>query len=249
MAGYLGPNVTRRGTAAETEAVWSLAQLQDLLDEWIIVGWQSRPHEGLRDPEAGARVLSPNEMFAAALAAAGYVIMPLTGVDYLELLPVEWRTIGDNGIQIDYRTYDDEVLNPHRHQPSGVIGKGRRWEVHYDPYDLSHVFVRNHRDGGWLTATWTHLPMVGAPFADFTWRAARQIVAQRGGDDTDETAIARALDNLLTRAGNGPEGDLRQRRVAARTRAAARPALPAVEEPDEDRPDIEDDTGNDDGCR
>ena len=62
-----------------------------------------------------------------------------------------------------------------------VIGKSQRWEVHYDPDDRSHVFVRNYRNRGWLSAAWTHLPMVGAPFADFTWRAAREIVAQRGG--------------------------------------------------------------------
>jgi hypothetical protein len=48
--------------------------------------------------------------------------------------------------------------------------------------------VRNYRNRGWLSAAWTHLPMVGAPTADFTWRAAGEIVAQRGADDT---AIAR----------------------------------------------------------
>jgi len=223
VAGYLGPNVTRRGTAAATEAVWSMAQLQELLDEWIVAGWQSRPHEGLRDPDSGTRVLSPNEMFAAAIAAAGHVTMPLTGADYMELLPIEWRVIGDHGIQIDYRHYTSVDLRRYQHEVSGVVGKGKLWEAHYDPYDLSQVFVRNHRDGGWITAEWTHLPMVGAPFADFTWRAARQLVAQRGGDDTNETAIARALDDLLTRAGNGPDSDPRQRRVVARTRAGARP--------------------------
>jgi hypothetical protein len=133
VAGYLGPNVTRRGTAAATEAVWSLPQLQELLDEWIVAGWQSRPHEGLRDPDAGARVLSPNEMFAAAIAAAGHVTMPLTGADYLELLPIEWRRIGDHGIQIDYRTYTSVELRRYRHEVSGVVGKDKLWEIHYDP--------------------------------------------------------------------------------------------------------------------
>ena len=38
---------------------------------------------------------------------------------------------------------------------------------HHDPYDLSHVFVRNYRNRGRLSAAWTHLPMVGARFADF----------------------------------------------------------------------------------
>jgi hypothetical protein len=41
FAGHLGPNVTRRGTAAATGAVWSLPQLQELLDEWIVAGWQT----------------------------------------------------------------------------------------------------------------------------------------------------------------------------------------------------------------
>jgi hypothetical protein len=89
--------------------------------------------------------------------------------------------------------------------------------------------------------------MVGQPFADFTWRTARQIVAGRGGDDCDETAIARALDDLLTRAGAGPAesppaGDhVRHRRVAARTRAAVRSVLPPGEAPDDVDDSVEDD--------
>jgi hypothetical protein len=70
--------------------------------------------------------------------------------------------------------------------------------------------------------------MVGQPFADFTWRHARKIAAERGVDDTNETAVAVVLAGLLRRAGQGPD----TRRVVARTRAAAalpgpRPALPA----------------------
>ena len=44
------------------------------------------------------------------------------------------------------------------------------WEVHYDPYDATHVFVRT--PDGWVTAPTTYLPMVAAPFAEFTWRHA-----------------------------------------------------------------------------
>ena len=73
---------------------------------------------------------------------------------------------------------------------------------------------------GWVTAPWTHLPMICAPFADFTWRHARRRAAQAGRDDTDETEIARVLDELLTRAQNGPV-DRASARVAARTRVGA----------------------------
>ena len=91
------------------------------------------------------------------------------------------------------------------------------------------MFVRT--PAGWVTAPWTHLPMVSAPFADFTWRHARELAAARGLDAGDQGQVARVLDDLLTRAQAGP-GARASARVAARTAVAAagRPALPAAEE-------------------
>ena len=87
---------------------------------------------------------------------------------------------------------------------------------------MSRVWVRNHHDGGWITVPWTHQSIVAQPFADFTWRHARKIAAERGVDDANETAVATVLGALLRRAGQGPES----RRVLARARAVA--ALPPV---------------------
>jgi hypothetical protein len=221
VAGYTGRDVTRRGSGGEQE-LWSLADLQELLDEWVISGWQCRPHEGLRHPFTPDQPCSPNDAYAALVAAAGYIPVALTGDDYIELMPSDWRTIGDGGIQIDYRTYNCAELGPYRHLASGVAGKGTRWECHSDPYDVSQIWVRNHhaRDGGWITVPWTHRSVVAQPFADFTWRHARKIAAVRGLDDTNETAVAAVLGALLRRAGAGPES----RRALARQRAVA--ALP-----------------------
>jgi hypothetical protein len=87
-------------------------------------------------------------------------------------------------------TSGSAVTSPHSLPAPAIRAdrQGRRWEIHHDPDDLSLALVRNYRNRGWLSAAWTHLPMVGAPFAGFPWRAAREIVAQRGADDT---AIAR----------------------------------------------------------
>jgi hypothetical protein len=41
VAGYTGFNVERRGRRVEQQAVWSLLELQDLLDEWIVAVWQN----------------------------------------------------------------------------------------------------------------------------------------------------------------------------------------------------------------
>jgi len=249
VAGYTGRDVTRRGSAVESQDLWSLADLQELLDEWVIL-WQCRPHDGLRHPFTPDQPCSPNDAYAALVAAAGYVPVALTGDDYIELMPADWRTIGDGGIQIDYRTYNCGELGPYRRTASGVAGKGTRWEIHSDPYDVSRIWVRNHhaREGGWITVPWTHHSMVAQPFADFTWRHARKIAAGRGLDDTNETAVAAVLGALLQRAGAGPES----RRALARQRAmtalppalpeeALPPALPAADAPGyDDGPDDED---------
>ena len=147
VAAYTGSNTTLRGLDAT--GAWTLPELQDLLDEWLLVGWQPRPHDGLRDPLLPRRALSPNEMYAALVAAAGYLPLTLSGEDYLELLPVQWRQINAYGIRIGYRTYDCAELGPWRLQHSGVTARRGLWEVHYDPYDATHVFVRT--PDGWVS--------------------------------------------------------------------------------------------------
>ncbi|WP_236722408.1 integrase, partial [Mycobacterium avium] len=91
VAGYVGSSVERRGKNAEQDAVWSIVELQALLDEWIVAVWQNRPHDGLRDPVTPGKALTPNEKYAALVEVAGYVPVPLSAEDYIELLPSCWR--------------------------------------------------------------------------------------------------------------------------------------------------------------
>ncbi|MGW6729532.1 Mu transposase C-terminal domain-containing protein [Nocardia sp. NPDC055029] len=237
VSGYVGRDVTRRGSDIEAGALWSLPQLQELFDEWVL-HWQRRPHEGLLSPDT-ARAVSPNEMYAVLVSAAGYLPLMLTSEDYVELLPSKWRTINDYGVRIDRRTYDHQSLNPFRRQHSGVTARNGAWEVRYDPYDLAQIFIRNHHDGGWIAAAWTHAPMVSAPFADFTWRHARQL-ATSVTDEPPETATARELAQLLQRAASGPGDGTKStaagRKVIARTRATQSLSLspdPAEAYPDD----------------
>ena len=48
---------------------------------------------------------------------------------------------------------------------------------------------------GWLAAR-----NVSAPFAEFTWRHARRLAADKGVVDSNENEVARVVDDLLTRA-------------------------------------------------
>lgn len=50
--------------------------------------WNNRPHAGLLDPVTPDRALTPNEKCAALTEVVGYVPVPLSADDYVELLPV-----------------------------------------------------------------------------------------------------------------------------------------------------------------
>ena len=152
--------------------------------------------------------------------------------------------INSYGVKIGLRTYDSGELNPYRRQHSGVEARNGRWEVRYDPYDISRVWIRNHHHGGWLTAAWTHLRTAPVPFGEQAWNHARQLLAARGSDPATEAEIAAAAADLLDRAERGPEpgpggqGPARQskaadgtrsprsRRVAGRAAATATPQWP-----------------------
>lgn len=232
VAGYTGSTTDRRGRKLEDGPLWTLPELQNLLDEWVIAIWQTRPHDGLRDPQAPRRAFSPNEKYAMLLQSCGYVPVPLNGEDYVELLPERWQAINSYGIRIKHRTYDDGELGPLRRQHSGVMEKKGLWEIHHDPYDISRIWVRDRRRDRWITVFWKHLRRVGVPFGELAWDHACEQVP--GGT---EEQIADAAAALLRRAHDGPAPEKgpaakRSRRVAARTRATA-PNRPAPDPPSE----------------
>ncbi|MCG2622164.1 Mu transposase C-terminal domain-containing protein [Arthrobacter sp. I2-34] len=229
VTGYLGSSAERRGKNADRQAVFSLIELQDLLKEWIVTAWQNRPHEGLRDPLTPSRVFTPNEKYASLLAVTGYVAVPLGGDDYIELLPALTRAINSYGIRIRHRVYDGPGLNPYRGQKSGITALKDLWEVHYDPYDVTRVWVRNHHDGGWITVFWRQLQAAPQPFGEAIWERGRQIVAERGTTGPSEQAITEAVENLLERASpvpGKPGKKPRDKRAAARQEAIPAPAWP-----------------------
>jgi putative transposase len=179
-------------------------------------------------------VFSPNQKYAALIETAGYVPVPLSGEDHIELLPAIWRAVNAYGIKISHRTYDAAELNPIRQQKSGVAARKGLWEVRRDPYDVSRVFVRG--PGGWITCQWKYLGKVPFPFGELAWDHVSGRLAGQGRGDATEVERAQAVDDLLRHAYHGPPDDpgtgaagtarprrrpsARDRRVAARTRAA-----------------------------
>jgi hypothetical protein len=230
VAGYAGRDTTRRGPDVADEAIWTVAQLQELFDEWVIACWQNRPHEGLSHTWGESRDLSPNEMFAACVGISGYVPLPLSGDDYIELLPALFRTVNDYGLTIDNRTYDCRALNPYRRLDSGLPGGNRKkWEVHYDPYDITVVWLRDHRSDEWITVPWVYRSLARQPFGLALWEHARRMTTKLTGPRPAEADMARNVADLLNRAHGR---DLTPEDAKAVAVDANRPVRPQLEEPD-----------------
>ncbi|MGW2207607.1 hypothetical protein [Streptomyces sp. NPDC001774] len=119
VAGYTGRSAEMRGKDPSAQAAWSIHELQELLQEWIVV-WQARPHDGLHDPLMPDRPWSPNEKYAALVSAAGYVPVSLSREECIQLMPREFRVIGRSGVRINNRT-----TTPPASPLSGVSTRGR----------------------------------------------------------------------------------------------------------------------------
>jgi transposase InsO family protein len=207
---YTGRDFSRRGKEIDPDRLWTLQELDDLLQEWIAVGWQARPHEELRSPyEPNLPPLTPNQVYAASVQAAGYLPIPLGFADYLQLLPTAWVGVRDDGIRFKNRTYDNykgEFEDEIRNRPSGLKGKKKNgWELRYNPYTPEQVWLRDHRSGEWITAVFKHQHLIGAPWTQHLWDTAAAEHVARGGRHTDDDAIAQVLADLLERAGRGPD--------------------------------------------
>ncbi|MGW4234950.1 hypothetical protein ACWEF9_37750 [Streptomyces sp. NPDC004980] len=108
------------------------------------------------------------QKYAALVEVCGYVPVALEGDDYIELLPAEWRAVNDYGIRIKIRTYNSADLGPMRRQHSGIMAKRGLWEIHREPYNVSRIWVGNHRGRSeWVPAVWTHLKRVPVPSASW----------------------------------------------------------------------------------
>ncbi|WP_257135468.1 hypothetical protein [Streptomyces sp. b94] len=58
--------------------LYTIAELQQMAQEWVALKYQQTPDAGLRDPFQPSFVLAPNEMYAVQVARSGYRAVPLS---------------------------------------------------------------------------------------------------------------------------------------------------------------------------
>lgn len=220
IAGYTGRTTTRKGKDPAADAVWTLAEVQNMLDQWVVAEWQNRPHPGLRHPAMPHKDLTPNEAYAALAGVAPPVHVAFEPADYLELLPVTWRAVNPYGVNFEGLRYDSPDLHHLRGRPSGLKGEARgRWEVRYDPGRLNTIWVRDHVAGTWIEVPWT-LAKQAPPFSYDVLKAAQAALAQRDLDNP--TKVLEGIYRIQTDGAT----TTREKRAARRS-ATTDPIVPA----------------------
>lgn len=259
--GYVGRSVEYRGKDVEAQSatLLTIAQMQELLEDWIAVEWQNRSHDSLRDPLHPTITLSPNEMCRAFRQVAPELHVPLTRDAFIGLLPVMHRRINRYGVTMNHRVYDSARLAEfrRRHSPSRL--QDGRWPVRVDPYNLYTVWLDLGDED--VPLAWTNRGL-DAPMLGDVWRHARDAYRADDGQVRAEAAELTATMKRFAEAGNAvvsPRQAARVKAVAAdpmnptsvleTTRpevlSALEPARPATAAADNN--DASTDTGSDTG--
>ncbi|MFE7130533.1 Mu transposase C-terminal domain-containing protein [Streptomyces sp. NPDC057638] len=207
VAGYKGFNVAHRGKNPEQQARWTLDEIAEFFAEYVVAVYQNKHHAGLHLHGFPDLNVSPNEAYAMALGAAGFVDCPRDPAMYYELLPIAdaGRTINTYGVELNYLVYNAPVLYGFRRAKSPY--NGERWPIRYDPRNLLHAYFHNPSDNEWYVLDWTKALSDLQPFTDITLREAKRLVELRGGDPKDndyQEKIAQALWDLQNRT-DAPE--------------------------------------------
>lgn len=202
LIGYTGVDAADAGADPAGDAALTISEMEHTIATWIVSIWQNRilgeasPHW---DP--GGKH-SPNTLFAASFAEAGFAMdIPVPELFY-ELLPVHHvRIDAKRGVKISGLWYDDaKVLADYRGHHSTRGGKHTgKWVIRRDPRDRRTVFFQDPVSHAWHALRWTGLPQIGnAPaFGDARVRELMKKVKACGLAPKSDTELLPILLELI----------------------------------------------------
>lgn len=224
LAGYTGHGVHMRHKDVDQDAALPIQVVQDALDYWIVAHYQNRPHEGLVHPAMPKKRLTPNEAYAAAVAIAPPVHVTLSQDDLIGFYKGEWRQVRPDGVHLDSIRYDSEELDPLRGRNSGLTGAANgRWQVRYNPTNLTAVWVRDHENHRWIKAPMVLADRLQGPFTADMARLA--VEAARKSDPTRRDPLQVDIVQELTRMTSGDTRTPRERAAVRRVEDGGNDAL------------------------
>lgn len=220
LPGFKGEDLLARGLDAESDAVYTISQLEEIIREWIATVYHVRPHSELADPLLPGLEMSPQQRYEQGVATAGHLRLPQDRNIVLEMLPVVHRTIQRYGIEnwtLRYKD-DDGVLRKYRNRSQSLYNQGRDWPFFVNPDDVRYIYFHDPEDSTWHTLSWERVKEVNTPFGIDALEYAKKLAASNPQIPDTEAALTA----LLARWGSGQHLTPQERRASARQVAAHR---------------------------
>ncbi|MFH8349660.1 integrase [Streptomyces sp. NPDC018045] len=249
LASYTHHRLHLRGKRVRKQPLWTIRELQERFEQWVVIHWQQTPHGALRSPFTPGLRLTPNQMYAALISLRGYRSTALTAEENRKMLPAVWVRVSRKGFQINNRTYnlDRGKLDLFRGS-SGITAQQGRWEAHYSPDNPEVAWLFNHRaepgTDPWVEVPFIHRRLFTDRWTEEAWSEGLRIHLAAGGSRHNEAAIARATTQLLRDLAAGPSsGSASQTPRPATASRPSRPSLPSPAKPyATDMPPLDPDT-------
>lgn len=238
LEGFTGGSVEQRGRDEPTDRALAVSQLQELLEDWVAIEWQNRPHEGLTDPMLPGRALTPNEMFRAYRRLAPELHVPFGLNEFIGFLPAKTCALQDYGVNHNNRVYNSKRLTELRAVGAGGEGVTRRCVIRHDPHNPLYVWVEH---GDEFVPFRAVRDFLDEPMGGEIWQAARGADPLAADEIREDAAfladrMKRAQwvrpGTKRNRAVRAAEVDLDPLHLTSITKSAAREE--PAEEPDDD---------------
>lgn len=220
LPGYKGRDVSGRGRDPESEAVYTIPQLEQLVREWMATVYHLRPHSALVEPGLPRFRMSPAERFEQGMAIAGSLRLPASRDILLEMLPVKRRQFNHYGVEIDGIRYQGSIVAKYRNRTASQYDKDTTWAFSVDPTDIRRIFFRDPEDLSWHVLDWELKAAVNVPFSAEALEHAKKLAV----DPRDRSDLVRAVGQLLAAWGAGRHLSPAERRTSARS--VAQSAVP-----------------------
>ncbi|MFJ8902946.1 transposase [Streptomyces sp. NPDC102370] len=197
--GWQGRSHKKRGRGIDRMPLYTIAELQQMAQEWVALEYQQTPDAGLRDPFRPGVVLSPNEMYAVQVARSGYRAVPLSPAQNRFFLLRQWVIPGKGGFMIDYRTYQPIAQDAAHYREillrggSKLPGREKQWECRFNPYRPERVWLYDHTADTWVTCDFRLRHLLHDPWTADMWQEHAEQHRTAGGSAKDEEAIALSL--------------------------------------------------------
>ncbi|MFI2003622.1 transposase [Streptomyces sp. NPDC020330] len=199
LHGWQGRSHKKRGRGIDRMPLYTIAELQQMAQEWVALEYQQTPDAGLRDPFRPHIVLSPNDMYAVQVARSGYRAVPLSPAENRFFLLPRWVTPGKGGFMINYRTYQPVAQDAAHYREillrggSRLPGGNDQWECRFNPYRPERVWLYDHTADTWVTCDFRLRHLLYDPWTADMWQEHAEQHRAAGGSEQDEEAIALAL--------------------------------------------------------